>query len=800
MRHQQVGNPRQRCGAVAAVVVALGLSVCVCARADDAQGPQEQSPAIAQAGPATPSDSNVAAPAQAPDASAGQVTNSSRAEIPEVIVTATKRKQSLRDIPASITSIPGEELAQRNAQNMQDIVKLVPGVNYTQDAVTPGHITVRGISAAPSTGFTTGVLFGDVSFIDEYIPVSALDPNPFDLQSVDVLKGPQGTLFGASALNGAIRYVPEPPHFDQWQFNYYASYSRYVDSDWKPNIGAVVNVPIGDTLALRFMGFDRHAPGWINNTRTGVDAANRTDQDGTRAILGWQPQDDIDVKLTYAWQNTHVADTAVATDANLDNTVNPRASPTHVGYSLADLNAGFNLGFARLVSDTAYVHKRSYLYSEESNRLEGLAPDIIPDGSIPLIALVVNAHSNTISQEFRLVSPDDKDSPWRWVAGVFGSRQHAVTSLDTPIGDASIPFGDLLPLIQQFFPQITGGEAQGGIVNGEHSAVDAEVRELALFADVTRRLWKEVELSLGGRLYNTKSSGNGVAYGPLVIASVAENQQVVEKRSGAVGETGFNPKVSLSWHVTPEFMAYVAASKGFRVGGLQTGSTLPGEAAPPPVFKSDSIWNYESGVRTEWFHRTLRFDVTGFYERWSDPQYQEFDNLGLNSFMTNVGGVKSVGAEAALQVLLPVRGLMFSVSGSYADTVTTKPFDNPDGSTAPAGTPWPFAPHWQTATTLAYTRDIGDWSVYGAATHTYLGKAVNNLQQQLPIFGYQQWDANVSLDSKSWRWMPELTLTVSNLLDERGLVNHNVSAGANPFDDLTFIQPRQISLRLSGHF
>jgi len=737
------------------------------------------------------------APAATDAAPAGPAAGTQPAEqLSEVVVTATKRRQSLRDIPATVSSISGEELAQRNAQGVQDIVKLVPGVNYTESGDSPGEVTIRGISSAPGTGFTTGVLFGDVSFTDQYIPISSLDPNPFDLKSVDVLKGPQGTLFGASALNGAIRYVPNPARFGQWQLDYYAQGSRYVeDSGWKPNYGAVVNIPIGERLALRVMGFERDSPGYLNNTRVGGKGSNYTDQSGARAILGWEPVDALDVRLSYAWQNTHLADSNVAStsDGSLINGDKPRLSPQHVNYSLLDLNAAYDFGFARLVSETSQVHKGSHAYYDASSHIEGSLPD---PGSIPLLAEVSDGYSNTFSQELRLVSPEDRSAAWQWTTGLFYSRQHVFTSSSLPFGDPSIPIAALLPVIDAIVPGVTADQAVDNVVDVSNGHAYNTITEAALFADVTRRLWKDVELSLGARLYDTNSAGNNEHGGASVLAVTGQPQTF-----GAAGlnERGINPKMSLAWHITPDVMTYASAAKGFRVGGLQPGQVLPSEAPPPPVFQSDSIWNYETGLRTQWFRRKLRLDLTGFYERWKHPQYMTPDAAGISSYLTNVGGVKSVGGEASVQVVLPLPGLLLTTTGAYANTVTTAPFTRPDGSTAPSGSLWPFAPHWQTATTLAYAFDLGELGVQSQLTHTYLSHAVNDLVQQLPVFGYQQLDAGVGLSDRRLKWLPDFSLTVKNVTDTRAYSNRKI---VNEFGqrEYEYVTPRAIYLRLSGHF
>jgi outer membrane receptor protein involved in Fe transport len=791
--------------AAAACLAAASMDCSIAARADAAADASAAGKTTISGSPMLPTDNANAPATLAPSTATIATPNVGSAQptsLSEVVVTATKRSKSVREIPASITSISGDELEQRNAQGVQDIVKLVPGVNFTTPSGSPPLITIRGISAQPATGFTSGTLFGDVSFTDEYVPLVALDPNPFDLKDVEVLKGPQGTLFGGSALNGAIRYVPEAPRYSIWQTRYFAEGMQYSGGGLAPSYGAMVNVPMaGDSLALRLVGFEHTTPGYIDNTRTHTRDSNRVSQEGFRGILGWQPIDPLEVKLTYAWQNTHTADRSQVGNYNgdLSNTDSPQASPNHQNYDLVELALRYHLDWADAVSDTAYVRKGSYSLFDQSERFEGLTSSLGIDGSIPILAAVSPAHSDYWSQEFRLTSPNQRNAPWQWVAGAFASRQLIFDALDGPLDTTALPTSTVAALLNALLPGLGGSSfgEQPNLLNVQSGVV---VKEMALFGEITRKQGP-FELTLGGRFYRTLSSGSNLQDGLILDALLASPSG--QSYSGELNEAGINPKVSLLWHATNDIIAYTAASRGSRPGGIQPGTALPviDPVQAPKFFVSDNIWSYEAGLRTNWLHRTVHFDITGYYERWKNPQYNQPDASGLISFISNVGGVKTVGAEAALQWLLPIKGLMISSSGSYNRTVTTKPFTGSTGSAVPVGSDWPFAPNWQDANTLAYLVELWSIDFNGGVTYSYLGKAVNGLVQQARVFGYEQWDAHLSLDSKDRPWLPELTLTVNNFTNRRGIVNQVFSTQPpEVYNEVTYIPPRLISLRLSGRF
>ena len=732
----------------------------------------------------------VTAKAQDP-APAPEQKNEQTTALPEVVVTANKREQVLRDIPASIAAVDGEQLERSGAQDLGDYLKLVPGVNIVYNEPGATKVTVRGISSELGTNATTGTLFGSISFNDAFFPFVSLDPNPFDMNDVEVLKGPQGTLYGASALNGAVRYVPRAPELGQSELKYFAQYTKLSEGGGDPIYGAAINLPLGksDEAALRLVGFDRRSPGYIDDTVRGLEDVNRVRQDGERAILAWQPGERWDLSAMYARQHTQYPDEPFADnrEGRLSRNDTPVASPKDSFYDLGHVSIGYKLDWAEVVSETALVRKRFDQATNISRVFTGAGT------STSTVDTTIFFNSDTLSQELRLRSPG-KGGRWSWIGGVFWQDQKIDSGYDIFTAQA-LPIGTLVPL-----PSLAAigapaaATADGNLVLG-HQRSDVVVRELALFADVTRQLWERWEASLGVRAYRTTSGGVAAASGALYGG-------VENRNEGEVRERGVNPKASLRWRVSDTMQIYALVSRGFRVGGLQpTASKL--SSSIPTQFKSDTLWNYELGLRTQWLGNSLLLDLTAFLEKWDKPLLAQRDPNNPNPVATyydNVGAAKSTGAESALLYRLPIDGLSLSFSAAYAKTVTTVPFKTATGVQTQPGTQWPFAPKWQTATVLAYVVPVfGSWQASASATRTSTSTAYTTLVHDIQVFGYQAYDLRIGLADTSARW-PEISLSVDNLRDQRGIVQDVPAGAVNPTHDVIYVRPRAVTLHLGGRF
>lgn len=728
----------------------------------------------------------------------------SKGRLEEVIVTATKREESLRDIPVSISAFQGEQLEQQAITNQENLVRLIPGVVLQSAALDTNRIIVRGISPAPkgAANQTTQVMVGDIPFADNYAPRALPDPLPFDLRAVEVLKGPQGTLFGSGSLNGTVRYIYEPAEFTNFSAKYLGEYTRIHQGDGDFTAAGMVNIPFGESVAMRVVGHTRTEPGYKDNLTLGQKDANYREQDAMRVLLGWRPNERWDVRLNYSWEdsNRHGSNISNNREGRYENTNEGVEGFYKYDYEIGELNIRRefdSLGGFDLVSVTGHVKVNS---SKEEDTTATIYGDVDPSSPFAGLRQAGEEPANRTkawTQEVRLVSRQDSDSPWRWVAGVNYSKQNArgLSLLENRSDTAPAPvLGPPLGLVVSFTQPTIRADW------------DMEITERSVFGDVTRQLFdKKVELSLGGRYYRFKTGGVTTQAGSLISLT---SGMLLVVNEGSLVEDGFNPRVSLSWRPTDSIMAYASASRGFRLGGVQFGWSgpplLPGQpnVQPPKYVKSDWLWNYEVGLRTAWLDDTLHADVSIFTIDWKNAQFTHSDP-GAGAFFTdNVGAVEGEGVEAAIQYLFPIDGLSLGLSTAWTDITTNVDFVTTNG-TAPSGTQWPGSFEWQHAATLNYSAELDRVSLSAGVTYSYLdGGAVELVAQKPNDIGYQIWDLQLGVKLRDVKWAPEVSLVVRNVTDDKGLVSNLLDPNFTgiPYNYVTYVQPRAYVLRLSGSF
>ena len=790
----------------------LWLPLACVAIAQEATAADEAAAAAPAA--AAPSATPEAAPASAPAEEPAQVATipvpqheavpapvrsdeaSAPAMLDTVMVTATKREANPRDLPSSVTALRGEDLEQHGYQGQEDFLKLIPGVTFSNDTITANRITIRGIGADLNTSNTTGVFLGDVPFEDPILPRVTLDPNPFDLARIEVLKGPQGTLFGGSALNGAVRYVPNDPQIGQWEAKTFFQMEDVHLGSTGPIYGAAINIPAGDKVAIRVVGFDRHSPGWVDDLQRNLNDVNQTNQSGGRALALWRPADSWKITAMGAIQDTHLPDNSITDnrEGRLSRSDTPAASPIRTKYDLETLGVQYSLPMFDVLSQTSRTSKR-FGGIVDASRI-GNVTDRPPQS----VTITNHNESQSVMQELRLTSSPDFDPRWKWMGGAFYRRVHITEVSDILASNLALPIPPaILGGLGSIVPGFGGYITEDGKLNTARGAAQPiVVSELALFGEASATFWESFEATLGLRAFRTRSDSRILFSGPLTANQSLNSGSTETVKQGTLQEHGINPHVALSYKFNRHISLYTSAARGFRFGGAQVlVGTLTSQA--PDVYKSDTLWSYELGLRTQWLENTLIADVTPFLIDWINPQLQQADSTGLGSYFDNVGGARGKGVELALRYLTPLPGLALSFAGSYVDTVTTKPFTTSTGVHTQPGTRWPLAAKWQSASTISYLHPLFDsWAGGGTLVYSTISSAPNTLSYLDTVFGFKTLDVMLNLSNPEWTSKPELSLSLNNATDVRGILS-GVNNPQFPKDH-NYIRPRTLVARVAFAF
>jgi iron complex outermembrane receptor protein len=729
------------------------------------------------------------------DAAPAPVAESQPGQLDDIVVTATKRAQTLRTIPVSITAVTGEKLEEIGAHELKDFIALIPGIN-TQDEIAgvQKKLAIRGVGPDTNTNQTVGVVFGDVPLSDPYGSYSIADPDPYDLKDVEVLKGPQGTLFGATSLAGLIRYVPNLPALGQWSGRASADWVKITDGGAEPTFGAVLNAPIGQSAALRFAGTWQHRPGLIdmeNPVYMGKDVDDVYTRTG-RVMALWQPTDRLSMDLWYVRGQRQSDELSYVTNPDARLTRNDATAPSPVknAYSLANFDLHYDFDWATLVSVTGYQTKTSFNDADTPYLVEPAA-----QAGVRSVHVSRDVATDGWLEELRLVSPDD-NGPWTWLGGAFYSTYSAAVLGKLYVYPGAALVGGLLDLLP---PGILGAyyEQGQGIVATTTGFNPILASEKALYGELSRTLFTDWTLTLGGRFYRAGVAGTRVTTG----ASTSAGEAPIE----AVGK-GFSPKVALVWRFSDQLMFYGNVSRGFQYGGFNVPLTLP----VPATFKSSTLWNHELGLRSDWLDRTLRFDLTALYLVWKNPQIAQATQPAVQGYVDNVGGARSIGAETTLRYYTPLPGLSLETSASYIVAKTTVPFTDSTGAEIPPGTDMPSSPRLQATTTLSYAQGFGDWQTTSALAHTHQGPAWNNIRHDVEVGNYNLLNLSLAVARPDLPFAPSLSLSVNNLADVRKLTSALGGADAIESDPQTsemlmprprvYTLPRTFRVNLAANF
>ncbi len=712
-------------------------------------------------------------PAVASDSTSDQLT--------EILVTAQKRSQSIQEVPSSITAISGDTILKQGLSQFSDYAELVPGlVQNSFGAPGQGLVILRGLSTGSSqTASTVAFIVDDIPFTANASGLESSlvtpDPDLTDVDRIEILKGPQGTLYGASALGGIIKIVSKQPNTD--------AFSADVRSDWSSvdhggtggGVHATVNIPLlTDVAAVRVSAFERTDPGFMQNVETDAGETNKAITSGGKIALKVQPTADLDITLSGLIQNSSTDSSAqVQTDsATLQPLYCKLCYAAVVGpgfetqYRLGGMVLNWTSAFGTLTNSLSYA---KYVDSETTQNLGfGFLNAQFPVPSNTAAIATPTPLMEKLTEELRFATI--RISNFEGLGGVYFTRENS--GYDVALTDRVPP--TLAPVAPPFDNLLTSNSAN-------------LYKEYAVFTNLTYYFLPMVDFTVGGRISHDHQSastfGDGVLNGPAATTLFDSTENPVTYLA------------TLRYRPTEALDAYLRFATGYRPGGPQL-TTGPGIT---PSYLPDTTKNYEVGLKGRWLGGRLTANAALYDIRWNRIQLTQIVD-GLSE-LGNGGMATSRGAELDV-AFSPFRALTAQLSGSYDHAVinTSVPAVG-----AVAGDTLPFAPRFSMAALADYDFPIGG-ALGGnlGATYSYQGPKPTSFSGDMinPSFrlpGYATLNIRAGVDWTKY----SAQLRVLNVFDKYAFTSSSV---ANLFPGQgvpaysTPLTPRTLMFELNAKF
>ncbi|MEM9254362.1 MAG: TonB-dependent receptor [Pseudomonadota bacterium] len=759
----------------------------------------------------------------------------SQPALEEVVVTATRREASVQDIPINITALSSTMIERERLQDLVDIARRVPGLTVIDQGPRSGNtvairgLTVDSIDARDQDNNTGGTVATYVGEIPYYV-----DLRLKDLERVEVLMGPQGTLYGAGTLGGAIRYIPNKPQADELQIEIRGDvYDLSESDDLGYDGGATVNIPlIEDTLAFRasldynddpgfidynFLvreaGVSNPQPDFNNPADVAANLRQKKDANTDETLYGRfalrYTSDILDGTLTYYYQDSEIGGRQInhraAFGTGRYESAHRFTEPNDRKNELYALELVADLGFAELTSATGYGE-----YTEQGQRDQTDLLLAFEYGyeDFPSFSAFTREDSDqeTFTQELRLVS--ESDSALSWIAGAFYSRfdNEGTSSEFTPNYD--------LFLLEQ---GATGQPRPDSLEYFE--LLDERFEELAAFGELGYQITDAWQVTVGARWFqfdNKQTAGNTTPLIQTVDGDLPPDEIDLITETSDADDDDVIYKFNTSYDITDDAMMFFTLSEGYRLGGVNPGTPcnelnvgqntclLPSEL----LIKSDTTTNYELGWRTVWLDRTLIFNGSLFYVEWDDIRIGSFSENGEIPISTNGGSAETKGLEFSTQ-WYATPDLSFTANYTFTEGELTE--DAPgivDGADAFDGDRLPGTPEHAAFIAANYGLDLTggsrlefDYSMaYISNVLTKVGERDNGEK----LDGFEIHNASIS-------WLQDsvtVSLYADNLLDEYAVTgvrrDRSFIRDVGDFELRRYyenmIRPRQVGIRFVYNF
>jgi iron complex outermembrane recepter protein len=774
----------------------------------------------------------------------------------EVVITAEKRISTVQTTAASIEAVSGVELQERGITDVETLLQGTPGVSLKSEGPSQTEIEMRGMTSSGGNSATVGFYLDDLPLTG---PANAqnghvvINPDLYDLNRIEVLRGPQGTLFGSGSMGGTVRLITNEPDPTDYHASAESILSGTDGGSFNHDDNFMVNIPlVQDQLALRIVGTENYTSGWIDRivpetgtfpvataggtVRGNVGAApiaeeypgsNASQLYSTRASLLWEPRSDFSALASYYYEYSNQQGPSAYDSTSATNAA-PGAGLAHYEvfnipeplsdrFSAYSVNMNYSgISWADVTSATAYWSRASDQKEEASeafnnpntgvtNAANGVNSSGLgfygPNGSGPEFG---DEHdpSSQFSEELRFISKGDGNLTW--VGGVYYSHFHSVWNFNgtTPNFSSFTDLGTLNP---------GNTPAPATTPNWFDANEPTTLSNYAAFGDATYALTDALKLNVGARLnrsdydFSSCISGWGSALGAATPSCTGNIN---------IQSTSFNPKATLSYTFDPDLMVYGTVASGFRPGGANALYPTTGEVWGaafakmgytgdkwPSTYGSDSVWSYELGEKARFFDRRLTVNASVYYEDWSNIQLEAYPD----DWALNINGNSATVYGAEVDVLADLgAGFNFEISGGYV-------YDWLDGGPHWVVTPVhvlpEVAPESGTAI-LSYSKPLNDtYKFMAKVENSYTGSRYslafpvpdNAIGAYEKLAGYDLTNIRVAiLSTQGW----SASLFANNVFDKHAqlenLYTENLASAA--FNEVVTNQPLTVGVDLTYRF
>ena len=679
--------------------------------------------------------------ATAADTSASDST--SQSGLAEIVVTAEKRSSTVQDTPISITALSGEQLQQQGISGVTGIIESVPGLSMRTAGPGQTELEMRGLSSSGGSSPTVGFYLNDYPLTSpaaSLVGKVVIDPDLYDVNRVEVLRGPQGTLYGSGSMGGTVKLVTNSPVLNQFEGSVNAFGSGTLGGGFNRGGNLMLNVPlVNDVFAMRIVATDKYRDGWITRfvepdfppptnpgpacgpgwpgcIRGNVLAVTPTQSTprinwerlkGGRVELSAQPISGLTIDATAIYQKITMGD---YDEYDLPPGIpSNRYQPNDAGEPISDefklygLTINYDLGFAQLTSASAYYTRTE---SQTQDTAEALY-SLIPLYGFPISQFYQSPFNETdtthqYSEELRLASTGE--GTLRWIGGLFYSHFESIFDESNNL----VPFVATIPGALDVNPD--------GILYQAHNPY--HMKQYGIFGEATYAFAEDWKLTVGARWYKFDSRADEETTGLLATSGNATPLLNTFQTTNH----GTNPKVTLSYEQNHDLTVYATIARGFRPGGINQQIPNPPCTLTTETYGPDSIWNYEVGEKAKLLENRLIVNADFYYIRWSQVQQTVNQPCGY-PLTENAGTAESYGPELEITASLTPE-LLFTLSGTYTHATLTSvnaSLQAADSAFQP-GLPLLNVPKYTQTASLTYTKPVADqWKFMARVNNSYVG-------------------------------------------------------------------------------